>query len=147
MKIHFDLISDLHVDTWNEEFSWEGKATSPYAVIIGDVSRERADVRPVLQEISKHYQMTMFVDGNDEHRWGLDDLRTSYETLVEDIGKIKDFIFLQDDCLVIDNVAFVGTNGWCSYDFGLGDSSQAYMQTANSGYNLHTKYLCGQPNK
>ena len=33
---------------------------------------------------------------------------------------------MQDDCLVIDNVAFVGTNGWCSYDFGLGESNQAY---------------------
>jgi len=117
MKIHFDLISDLHVDTWDEAFSWEGKATSPYAVISGDISRERANIRPVLEEISKHYIMTMFVDGNDEHRWGLDNLGESYETLKEDIGTIKDFIFLQDDCLVIDNVAFVGTNGWTCFDF------------------------------
>ena len=43
MKIHFDLISDLHIDSWDETFSWEGKATSPYAVVIGDVSRERAE--------------------------------------------------------------------------------------------------------
>ena len=117
MKIHFDLISDLHVDTWDETFSWEGKATSPYAVVAGDISRERADIRPVLEEISKHYLMTMFVDGNDEHRWGLDNLGESYNTLKEDIGTIKDFIFLQDDCLVIDNVAFVGTNGWTCFDF------------------------------
>ena len=117
MKIHFDLISDLHVDTWDETFSWEGKATSPYAVVAGDISRERADIRPVLEEISKHYIMTMFVDGNDEHRWGLDNLGESYKTLKEDIGTIKDFIFLQDDCLVIDNVAFVGTNGWTCFDF------------------------------
>ena len=126
MKIHFDLISDLHVDSWNEEFSWEGKATSPYAVVIGDVTRERSNLHPVLKEISKHYLMTMFVDGNDEHRWTLEDLKTSYETLKEDIGKIDNFIFLQDDSLVIDNVAFVGTNGWCSFDFGIGDSGQAY---------------------
>ena len=127
MKIHFDLISDLHVDTWDETFSWEGKATSPYAVVAGDISRERADIRPVLEEISKHYLMTMFVDGNDEHRWGLDNLGESYETLKEDIGQIDNFIFLQDDCLVIDNIAFVGTNGWCTYDFGLGESSQSYL--------------------
>jgi len=126
MKIHFDLISDLHVDSWNEEFSWEGKATSPYAVVIGDVSRERTDVRPVLKEIAKHYVMTMYVDGNDEHRWTLDDLRTSYQTLKEDIGDIDNFIFLHDDSLVIDNVAFVGVNGWCTYDFGNEESSQAY---------------------
>ena len=117
MKIHFDLISDLHVDSWDEEFSWEGMATSPYAVIAGDISRERANIRPILEEISKHYLMTMFVDGNDEHRWTLDNLGDSYKTLKQDIGDIKNFIWLQDDSLVIDNVAFVGTNGWTSFDF------------------------------
>jgi len=117
MKIHFDLISDLHVDSWDEQFSWEGKPTAPYAVIIGDVSRDRADVRPVLKEIAKNYLMTMYVDGNDEHRWNLEDLKTSYKTLKEDIGVIDNFIWLQDDCLVIDNVAFVGSNGWTSFDF------------------------------
>lgn len=130
MKIYFDLISDLHVDTWDEEFSWEGKATSPYAVIAGDISRERSDIHRVLKEISKYYVMTMFVDGNDEHRYGLDDLKESYATLKEDIGQIDNFIFLQDDCLVIDNVAFVGTNGWCSYDFGQ-ESNQNYIDTKN----------------
>lgn len=117
MKVHFDLISDLHVDTWNEQFTWEGKPTSPYAVVAGDISRDRKQLRPVLEEISKHYLMTMFVDGNDEHRWTLDNLGKSYKTLKQDIGDINNFIWLQDDSLVIDNVAFVGTNGWTSFDF------------------------------
>ena len=81
MKIHFDLISDLHVDTWDEKFSWEGKATSPYAVVAGDISRVRSEIGPVLEEISRHYLMTMFVDGNDEHRWTLDNLGDSYKKL------------------------------------------------------------------
>ena len=61
--------------------------------------------------------MTMFVDGNDEHRWTLDNLGDSYKTLKHDIGNIENFIWLQDDSLVIDNVAFIGTNGWTSFDF------------------------------
>ena len=117
MKIHFDLISDLHVDTWDEDFSWEGKATSPYAVVAGDISRVRSELHPILKEISRHYLMTMFVDGNDEHRWTLDNLGDSYKTLKQDIGDIENFIWLQDDSLVIDNVAFIGTNGWTSFDF------------------------------
>ena len=117
MKIHFDLISDLHVDTWDEEFSWEGKATSLYAVVAGDISRDRSQLRPVLEEISKHYVMTMFVDGNDEHRWTLDDLSTSYKTLKQELSDIPNFIWLQDDSLVVDNIAFIGTNGWTSFDF------------------------------
>jgi predicted phosphodiesterase len=117
MKIHFDLISDLHVDTWDEEFSWEGKATSLYAVVAGDISRDRSQLRPVLEEISKHYVMTMFVDGNDEHRWTLDNLAESYKTLKKELAGIPNFIWLQDDSLVIDNIGFIGTNGWTSFDF------------------------------
>ena len=131
MKIHFDLISDLHVDTWDEQFSWEGKATSPYAVVAGDISRVRSELRPILKEISRHYLMTMFVDGNDEHRWTLDNLGDSYKTLKQDIGDIENFIWLQDDSLVIDNVAFIGTNGWTSFDFAEDKSyleNQRWMQ-------------------
>ena len=131
MKIHFDLISDLHVDTWDEDFSWEGKATSPYAVVAGDISRVRSELHTILKEISRHYLMTMFVDGNDEHRWTLDNLGDSYKTLKQDIGDIENFIWLQDDSLVIDNVAFVGTNGWTSFDFAEDKSyleNQRWMQ-------------------
>ena len=138
MKIHFDLISDLHVDTWDEEFSWEGKATSLYAVVAGDISRERADIRPVLTEISKHYLMTIFVDGNDEHRWSLDDLGESYRTLEEDIGDIENVIWLRDNSLVIDNVAFVGTNGWTSFDFAEDNSYLENKRWLEDRYKIST---------
>jgi len=117
MNITFDLISDLHVDTWDEPFSWEGKATSLYAVVAGDISRERADLRPVLEELSNHYKVVMYVDGNDEHRWTMQDLSESYKTLHEEIANIPDVVWLQDNTLVIDGVAFVGTNGWTNFDF------------------------------
>ena len=138
MKIHFDLISDLHVDTWDEQFSWEGKATSLYAVVAGDISRERADIRPVLTEISKHYLMTIFVDGNDEHRWSLDDLGESYRTLEEDIGDIENVIWLRDNSLVIDNVAFVGTNGWTSFDFAEDNSYLENKRWLEDRYKIST---------
>ena len=41
MNFSFDLISDLHVETWNE-FDWSGQATSPYCVVAGDVARDRS---------------------------------------------------------------------------------------------------------
>ena len=126
MKIHFDLISDLHVDTWDEPFSWEGKATSLYAVVAGDISRERSDIRPVLQELSAHYKIVIFVDGNDEHRWTLDDLGDSYQTLKEEIHGINNVVWLQDNTVVIDNVAFVGVNGWTTFDF---DNDESYQDS------------------
>ncbi len=143
MKIHFDLISDLHVDTWDEKFSWEGKATSLYAVVAGDITRDRSQVRGILEEISKHYVMTMFVDGNDEHRWTLDDLGDSYKTLKQELADIPNFIWLQDDSLVIDNVAFIGTNGWTSFDFA---EDNSYLDNKN-GWKKHTKLACLPDNK
>ena len=40
MKFAFDLISDLHIETW-PDFDWTGQATSPYCVVAGDVARDR----------------------------------------------------------------------------------------------------------
>ena len=117
MKIHFDLISDLHVDTWEEPFSWESKATSLYAVVAGDISRERSDLKPVLKELSSHYKLVIFVDGNDEHRWELENLGQSYESLRSDISGIHNVVWLQDNSVVVDGVAFVGVNGWTGFDF------------------------------
>lgn len=117
MKIHFDLISDLHVDTWEDPFSWEGKATSLYAVVAGDISRERSDLKPVLKELSSHYKLVVFVDGNDEHRWELENLGQSYESLRSDISGIHNVVWLQDNSVVVDGVAFVGVNGWTGFDF------------------------------
>lgn len=127
MTLHFDLISDLHVDTWDESFSWEGKATSLYAVVAGDISRDRSDIRSVLYELSLHYKIVLFVDGNDEHRWNLEDLSNSYQTLKEDIrGIANNVIWLQDTTVVIDNVAFIGTNGWTTFDF---DNDLSYQDS------------------
>jgi len=41
MQLAFDLISDLHVDTWDTQFDWSGQPTSPHCVVIGDVCENR----------------------------------------------------------------------------------------------------------
>ena len=41
MSMTFDLISDLHLDTWDGEFNWSGQPTSPVCVVAGDRSEER----------------------------------------------------------------------------------------------------------
>ena len=38
MTFAFDLISDLHIETW-DKFDWTGQATSPVCVIAGDIAR------------------------------------------------------------------------------------------------------------
>jgi hypothetical protein len=52
MTFAFDLISDLHIDTW-KDFDWTGQATSPYCVVAGDVTRDRAELLAALEHLGQ----------------------------------------------------------------------------------------------
>jgi predicted phosphohydrolase len=119
MSISFDLISDLHVDTWSDKFDWTGCATSAYCIVAGDVSRDRQQLIEVLTHLGQCYQAVFYIDGNDEHVENLQYLNASYATLARQIQKIPNVVYLQDNVVVVDGVAVVGTNGWWGYDFDL----------------------------
>lgn len=135
MSIAFDLISDLHLETW-PSFDWSGQATSQFCVVAGDVCRDRELMLHTLRHLSNQYQAVFFVDGNDEHRWGLDDLNQSYRTLYRQLKKIKNVVYLQDNVVVIDNVAIVATNGWWGFDFDLSLSPEQAMLWCQEKYDL-----------
>ncbi len=116
MKFAFDLISDLHIETW-ADFDWEGQATSPFCVIAGDVARDPTVLKETLEHLSKFYQAVFYIDGNDEHRWFYDDIGTNYRQIDQITSSIPDVVYLQDHVAVIDGVALVGSNGWWSWDF------------------------------
>jgi UDP-2,3-diacylglucosamine pyrophosphatase LpxH len=117
MTFAFDLISDLHIETW-DTFDWTGQPTSPYCVVAGDVSRDPEIVAHTLKHLGECYQGGVFyIDGNDEHRNSLDNLGESYKTLTRSIRKIKNVVYMQDNVIIINGVALLATNGWWSYDF------------------------------
>ncbi len=116
MSLAFDLISDLHIDTWGE-FNWEGQATSPVCIVAGDIARDRSIVVSSLKHLSKCYQAVFYIDGNEEHTNYLEDLGASYNELVKKINRIPNVVYLQDNVVVVDGVAILGTNGWFGYDF------------------------------
>ena len=72
MTFAFDLISDLHVDTW-DEFDWVGQPTAPYCVVAGDVGRDWEQVAETLEHLGKQYAGVFYIDGNDEHKDYYDD--------------------------------------------------------------------------
>lgn len=115
MTFAFDLISDLHVETW-DDFDWTDQPTSPYCVVAGDVSRDHDLVIKTLKHLSKCYAGVFYIDGNDEHRNHLDDLATSYKHLRGQIQKSNNVVYLQDNVAIINGVAVLATNGWWSYD-------------------------------
>jgi predicted phosphodiesterase len=119
MQLAFDLISDLHIDTWPTEFTWSEQATSPICVVAGDVCTDRAQLVTVLKHLGQCYQAVFYIDGNSEHRDYLDNLGASYNDLARQIRRIPNVVYLQDNVIVIDGVAILGTNGWWGFDFDL----------------------------
>ena len=117
MQFAFDLISDLHVETW-DTFDWTGQATSPYCVVAGDVARNRERLLQTLEHLGQCYPGGVFyVDGNEEHKDYLDDLGASYKDLDKDLKHIKNIVYMQDNVIIINGVALLGTNAWWTYDF------------------------------
>ena len=119
MNFIFDLISDLHVETWPDT-DWSGIATSPVCIVAGDISKDRDIVVNVLTQLGKCYHAVFYIDGNDEHQHHLHALGYSYADLVNRINQIPNVVYLQDNMVVIDGVAILGTNGWWGFDFDLG---------------------------
>ena len=131
MTFAFDLISDLHVETW-DSFDWTGQATSPYCVVAGDVARDRQRLLDALAHLGKCYPGGVFyVDGNEEHKDYLDDLGASYQDLAKDIDAIPNVVYMQDNVIIVNGVAILGTNAWWTYDFDTSidvDTSIQYIQ-------------------
>lgn len=116
MTFAFDLISDLHVEAWGK-LNWEHCATSPVCVVAGDIAQDRAVVVQTLKHLAACYQAVFYIDGNREHTPYQDNLSVSYRDLTKQIEKIPNVIYLQDNVVVIDGVAILGTNGWWAFDF------------------------------
>jgi len=117
MTFAFDLISDIHVETW-DQFDWTGQATSPYCVVAGDFARNREQLLGALEHLGKCYPGGVFyIDGNDEHKDYFHDIGASYRDLYKDIEAIPNVVYLQDHVVIVNGVALLGTNGWWTYDF------------------------------
>lgn len=114
MEFSFDLISDLHVETW-DNFDWTGQATSPYCIVAGDVSQDRRRLVETLKHLGNCYQGVFFIDGNDEHRNNLEHIGQSYYELSRYVDKFKNVVFMQDNVVIVNGVAFVACNGWYSF--------------------------------
>lgn len=116
MNFSFDLISDIHRETWNH-FDWTGQPTAPYCIVAGDIARDRALVIDTLEQLGEVYQGVFYIDGNDEHKNYAEDLGESYKELEILISQIPNVVYMHNNVIVINGVAILATNGWWSYDF------------------------------
>jgi hypothetical protein len=114
----FDLASDLHKEFWDptEQIKWDGIGTSFLAVVLGDISFDINETYKTIVEISKHYKFVIFVDGNHEHNNECG-FQQHNQQLKSDLGKYQNISFLNRSAIVLDGTAFVGANGWWTFDF------------------------------
>lgn len=131
----FDLISDLHIETW-DDFDWTGQPTAPYCVVAGDIASDPELAVQVLTHLGQQYMGVFYIDGNDEHRHKLDDIGRSYRMLETMIKEIKNVVYLHNHVVVINGVALVATNGWWSYDFDRDIDTQDSMTWCRERYEL-----------
>lgn len=116
MSFSFDLISDLHVESWTN-FDWSDQATSPYCVVAGDVARTPDQVAKTLQHLGECYAGVFYIDGNEEHRYQLANLDQSYNELQQAVSNIPNVIYMQHNVVITNGVALLAVNGWWTYEF------------------------------
>lgn len=110
MKISFDLISDLNLQP-GDTFDWDGKATSLYCLVAGNISSDIGMISKVLTTLARNYQGVFYIGGSLEYQ-GVADAHIKALELNRLCKKIRNTAFLHHNVVIIDGVAILGANGW-----------------------------------
>jgi len=105
-----DLISDLNIED-GSEFNWTGKPTSLFCAIAGSIGASSKTVETILKHLSTLYRGVFFIDGNGEHK-NLREYTSTVERLSDICSKLPNVIYMHNQVVILDNIAFVGANCW-----------------------------------
>lgn len=108
--IGFDVISDLHL-TPEDSFNWEGKATSLYCLVAGNVSNDPRTIHQTLYHLAHFYQGVFYVAGSLEYD-NVQNIAVRTEELSRICLSIRNVALLLNNVVIIDGVAIMGANGW-----------------------------------
>lgn len=108
MKLGFDLISDLNL-TKEDQFSWEGKPTSLYCIVAGNISNDLEVVKSVLTGLSKIYHGVFYISGFLEETL---DSKINVREITKICKKMKNVAYLHNNVVIVDGVGIIGINGW-----------------------------------
>ncbi len=108
--IGFDIITDLNLSP-EDSFNWEGKATSLYCLVPGNVSSDIRTVLQTLAHLSRFYHGVFYVPGTLEYITS-DSIDQRTEELGAIIDQIPKVVMLHHNVVIIDGIAVIGVNGW-----------------------------------
>ena len=109
VEIGFDIIGDLNLEP-EDSFDWEGKPTSLYCIVAGNISNDLRTIYQTLSHLSKFYQGILYVPGLLEYRNHDYDLRTKEISVL--CKKLPKVALLYQHVVIIDGIAIVGANCW-----------------------------------
>lgn len=110
MNIGFDVISDLNL-TAEDSFDWEGKATSLYLIIAGNISSDLRIIHQTLVHLSGFYQGVFYISGSLEHD-SMHLVKNRYLEIAHICKTIKNVAFLHRHVVIINGIAILGATGW-----------------------------------
>lgn len=137
MKIGFDIISDLYLDP-DDEFNWDGKATSLYCVIPGNISNDLKVVRKTLAHLSKYYQGVFYCLGSLEYE-DCENINTRTKEIFKATQPIRNVALLHQHVVIIESIAILGINGWYGNTQPTDIVTEANIETHRHGDILYLK--------
>ena len=108
--IGFDLIIDLNLSP-EDNFNWEGKATSLYCIIAGNISADLHTIKQTLSHLSKFYQGIFYTLGSLEYNNTSDVIKRTKE-IYKTCNSIGNLAIMHHHVVVVDGIAVLGVNGW-----------------------------------
>lgn len=140
--IHFDLISDIHLDFWVENSSNHSKqdsrledflrnilpeVTSNILVIAGDLGHYNKQNFRLLEKLKKHYKYILLVPGNHDYYLVTNSIKNKYKrnsmnryfemkTMAEQLDGV---FFLDGNKIKLDEIVFGGCGMWYDFEYGL----------------------------
>ena len=130
MNIGFDVISDLNLDA-EDHFNWEGKATSLYLIIAGNISNELRIIHQTLLHLSKYYQGIFYVSGGSEYD-SMHLVKHRHHELARLFNSVNNVAYLYRHVVIINGVALVGCNGWYGNKIELNDDLETLHLAAQN---------------
>lgn len=110
MKIGFDVISDLNLGA-GDEFNWEGKSTSLYCLVAGNISSDLKTIVKVLSHLTHFYQGVFYIPGSLEYN-DVDNFDMRTNEIVRVCRNLRNVAVLYQHVVIIDGIAILGANGW-----------------------------------
>jgi hypothetical protein len=126
--IGFDLISDLNLSP-EDSFNWEGKATSLYCIIAGNISEDLRTIKQTLSHLSKFYQGIFYTLGSLEYH-NSPDIHKRTEEIHKACRNINNLALMHHHVVIVDGIAVIGANGWYG-DTIVGDEEVYAMLEVN----------------